>query len=63
MPKGKQKNKRAHRRVEVRFGLDEPQFIGFSGNVSRTGVMVRGRWLPEREIQERLKKIAAATAK
>ncbi len=29
----------------------------------RTGVMVRGRWLPEREIQERLKKIAAAAAK
>jgi imidazolonepropionase-like amidohydrolase len=25
----------------------------------RTGVMVRGRWLPEGEIQERLKKIAA----
>jgi imidazolonepropionase-like amidohydrolase len=34
------------------------------GNIShRTGVMVRGRWLPEREIQERLKKIAAAAAK
>jgi len=41
MPKGKQKNKRARRRVEVRFGPDEPQFVGFSGNVSRTGIMVR----------------------
>jgi imidazolonepropionase-like amidohydrolase len=32
-------------------------------NVSRrAGVMVRGRWLPETEIQERLAKIAAAAA-
>ena len=41
MPKGKQTSKRARRRVEVRFGPDEPQFIGYSGNVSRTGIMVR----------------------
>jgi hypothetical protein len=34
------------------------------GNVShRVGVMVRGQWLPESEIQERLKRIAAAAAK
>jgi len=34
------------------------------GNVARrAGVMVRGRWLPESLIQERLKKIAAAAAK
>jgi imidazolonepropionase-like amidohydrolase len=33
-------------------------------NVSRrAGVMVRGRWIPESEIQERLAKIAAAAAK
>jgi len=41
MPKGKQKSKRARRRVEVRFGPDEPHFVGFSGNVSRAGIMVR----------------------
>ena len=41
MPQAKQKNKRARRRVEVRFGPDQPQFVGFSGNVSRTGIMVR----------------------
>lgn len=29
----------------------------------RAGVMVRGRWLPEYEIQERLEKIASASAK
>ena len=34
------------------------------GNVSRrVGVMVRGQWLPESQIQERLKKIADAAAK
>ena len=34
------------------------------GNVSRrAGVMVRGRWIPESEIQERLKKIAEAAAR
>lgn len=33
-------------------------------NVShRVGVMVRGQWLPEREIQERLKRIAEVAAK
>lgn len=41
MPKGKQASKRAHRRVEVRYGPDQPQFIGYSGNVSRSGIMVR----------------------
>ena len=41
MAKGKQSSKRAHRRVEVRYGPDVPQFIGFSGNVSRTGIMIR----------------------
>jgi PilZ domain-containing protein len=41
MPKGKQTSRRARRRIEVRYGPDEPQFIGYSGNVSRSGIMVR----------------------
>ena len=41
MTKGKQRNRRAHKRLEVRFGLDEPTFIGYSGNLSKTGIMVR----------------------
>ena len=41
MPRPRQASKRARKRVEVRFGPDEPTFIGYSGNVSRTGVMVR----------------------
>jgi hypothetical protein len=41
MPKGKQGSRRARKRVEVRYGLGEPRFIGYSGNVSRTGIMVR----------------------
>lgn len=41
MPKGKQTSHRARRRVEVRYGPDEPRFIGYSGNVSRTGIMIR----------------------
>ncbi len=41
MPRKKQESKRARKRVEVKYGLGEPQFIGYSGNVSRTGMMVR----------------------
>ena len=41
MPKGKQSSRRARRRIEVRYGPEEPQFIGYSGNVSRSGIMVR----------------------
>ncbi len=41
MSKGKQASRRARRRVEVRFGPDDLQFIGYSGNVSRSGIMVR----------------------
>ncbi len=41
MPRPRQASKRARKRVEVRFGPDEPSFIGYSGNVSRTGIMVR----------------------
>jgi len=41
MPKGKQKSKRARKRVEVHYGVGDTRYVGFSGNVSRTGVMVR----------------------
>ncbi len=41
MPKAKQRSRRARRRVQVRYGVGETRFIGYSGNVSRTGVMVR----------------------
>lgn len=41
MAKGKQGSRRARKRVEVRYGLEEPRFIGYSGNVSKSGIMVR----------------------
>lgn len=41
MTKGKQQNRRAHKRLEVRYGLDEPTHIGYSGNLSKTGIMLR----------------------
>ncbi len=41
MPKGKQKSKRARKRVEVHYGVGDTRHIGYSANVSRTGVMVR----------------------
>ena len=41
MARRKQSSKRAHRRVEVRYGPAGPQHIGYSGNVSRTGIMIR----------------------
>jgi uncharacterized protein (TIGR02266 family) len=41
MTKGKQGSRRAHKRIEVRYGLDEPRFIGYSGNLSKSGIMVR----------------------
>ena len=41
MRKGKQNSRRARRRVQVRYGVGETRFIGYSGNVSRSGVMVR----------------------
>ena len=41
MTKGRQSSRRAHRRIEVRYGPERPQFIGYSGNVSRSGIMVR----------------------
>ena len=41
MTKGKQGSRRAPKRIEVRDGLDEPRFIGYSGNLSKSGIMVR----------------------
>ena len=41
MAKGKQSSRRAHRRIEVRYGPERPEYIGYSGNVSRSGIMVR----------------------
>ncbi len=41
MTKGKQGSRRARKRVEVRFGLEETRFVGYSGNVSKSGIMVR----------------------
>jgi hypothetical protein len=40
MGKGKQGSRRVRRRVEVRFGPSEPRFIGYSRNLSRSGMMV-----------------------
>lgn len=40
MPKGKQAWRRVHRRVEVRYGPDRARYVGYSRNVSRTGIMV-----------------------
>jgi len=32
---------RLRRRVEVRYGLEEPTLAGYSGNISKTGMMIR----------------------
>jgi len=32
---------RIRRRVEVLYGLEEPTLRGYSGNISRTGIMIR----------------------
>lgn len=36
----KQMDRRSRKRIEVRYGPGGPQFIGYSRNVSRTGIMV-----------------------
>ena len=41
MARPKQKSKRIRRRMEVRYGPDGPRLIGYSGNISRAGIMVR----------------------
>lgn len=40
MARKKQMNPRARRRVVVRFGPEEPRYLGYSWNVSHTGIMV-----------------------
>jgi hypothetical protein len=32
---------RLRKRVEVRYGVTEPSLTGYSGNISRTGIMIR----------------------
>ena len=41
MPRPTQGAQRVRRRIEVRYGPAGPRFIGYSGNLSRTGLMVR----------------------
>ena len=33
--------KRVLRRIEIKYGRQKPQFTGYSGNISRSGIMVR----------------------
>ena len=40
-PRPKQETSRPRKRVEVRFGPDKPQYVGFSGNLSTAGLMIR----------------------
>ena len=37
----KQESARLRKRVEVRFGVGETQYVGFSGNLSTAGMMLR----------------------
>ena len=41
MEQRKQETKRHRRRIEVRYGPTVPHFTGFSGNISRSGIMIR----------------------
>ena len=43
--------------------IDADPLQDITNIAKRSGVMVRGRWLPEAEIQERLAKIATAYSK
>ena len=40
MARPQQMFRRFHKRVEVHFGPDRPRYIGYSRNLSRTGIMV-----------------------
>src|SRR5688572_16980421 len=40
MARSKQEFRRSRRRLEVRYGADAPRFIGYSRNLSRTGIML-----------------------
>ncbi|HZI93144.1 MAG TPA: PilZ domain-containing protein [Patescibacteria group bacterium] len=33
--------RRLRKRVEVRYGIKEPEHTGYSGNISRSGMMIR----------------------
>jgi len=37
----KQRRVRLRRRMRIRYGTDKPEFTGYTGNVSRTGLMIR----------------------
>jgi PilZ domain len=41
MARPQQKFKRTRRRIEIHYGPEKPSLIGYSGNLSKTGVMVR----------------------
>ena len=41
MEKREKDTKRVRKRLEIRFGPEDPRFIGYSGNISPTGLMVR----------------------
>jgi hypothetical protein len=32
---------RLRRRIRIRYGVGEPEFTGYSGNISRSGLMIR----------------------
>jgi PilZ domain len=40
MPRRKQLARRTRRRLVVHYGTDEPRYIGFSRNLSRSGIML-----------------------
>lgn len=40
MPRAQQSSRRARRRLEVRFGPEGPNYLGYSRNLSRTGMMI-----------------------
>ena len=39
--KGAKPARRSRRRFTVRFGPDQPEYIGYSANISSTGIMIR----------------------
>jgi Tfp pilus assembly protein PilZ len=45
--KGAKPARRSRKRLTVRFGPDRPEYIGYSANISSTGLMIRtGRVFP-----------------
>jgi hypothetical protein len=41
MEKGAKPAKRSRKRLTVRFGLNQPEHIGYSANISSSGMMIR----------------------